>query len=123
MKTAIRNATTKALIGVAGLITVVSAIATGNWAVVMITAAVASGAGLLAAVADLRAVEARSEAARMGNPTYEGVEPARDAQPDIRKQMAELKARYALIESEPESGGRFRERLSAEHDPVWDRLI
>jgi hypothetical protein len=120
MKTARRIAATKALIGVAGLIAVVSAIATGNWTVVVIAAAV-SGVGLLAAVADLRAVEARSEAARMRNQASAGIEPERDVRPEIQERLSELKGYYARLESEPEGAGRFQELVAADDSPGWDR--
>src|SRR5262245_7550844 len=114
MKTAMRNAATKALIGVAGLIAVGSAIATGNWPVVMIAAAVISGAGLLAAFADMWAVEARSEAARIRNQTSAGIEPGRDVQPQVHQELAELEAYYARLRTASEiASGRFQELVSS----------
>jgi hypothetical protein len=120
MKTAKRIAAAKAMTVVAGLATVVLGIATGNWPVVMIAAAVISGAGLLAAVADLRASEARCEAARQ-NQRSAGIEPGREVQPDFKERLASIKACYARLECEPEGGGRFQERVAAEDGPGWDR--
>jgi hypothetical protein len=116
-----RIAAAKALAVVAGLATVVLGIATGNWPVVVIAAAVMSGAGLLAAVADLRETEARCEAARQ-NQTSAGIEPGRDVEPGIKERLASIKTYYARLESEAEDGGRFRELVSAEDEPGCHRL-
>jgi hypothetical protein len=121
MKTERRIAAAKALAVVAGVATVVLGVATGNWAVVVIAAAaMISGPGLLAAVADLRAVEARCEAARQ-NQASAGIEPGREVEPGIKERLASIKAYYARLESEPEGGGRFRELVSAEDGPGWER--
>jgi hypothetical protein len=122
MKTARRIAAMNVLAMVAGLVTVALGVATGNWPVVMIVGAVAAGAGLLAALADLRETEARCEAARLRNQASAGIEPGRDVEPDIQERLAGLKAYYARVESVPENGGgRFRERVSADDPPGWDR--
>jgi hypothetical protein len=121
MKTARRIAAAKALAVVAGVATVVLGVATGNWAVAVIAAAALSGAGLLAAVADMRAVDARSEAARMRDQTSAGIEPGMDVQPDIKQRLSEIKAYYARLEGEREGGGRFRELVAADDSPGWDR--
>jgi hypothetical protein len=122
MKTARRIAAMKAMAVVAGLATVALGIATGNWPVVMVAGAVAAGAGLLAALADLRETEARCEAVRRRSQASAGIEPGRDVEPDIQERLAGLKAYYARIESVPENGGgRFRERVSADEPPGWDR--
>jgi hypothetical protein len=120
MKTARRIAAAKAVTAIAGLVMIGSAIATGNLAVLMIAAVVTAGAGLLAAVADLRATEARCEAARMRNQTSAGIEAGREVQPEIQERLSQISAYYARLESEPEGGGRFRELVSADA-PGWDR--
>jgi hypothetical protein len=125
MKTARRIAATKALVASAGLVVVGSAIATGNWPVLMIAAAAIGGAGLLAAWSDMRAVEARCEATRMRNETSAVIEPGRDVQPDIQDTLADLKTYYARSARSLESGeGRFQERVSSAVKPqgyrYWD---
>jgi hypothetical protein len=123
MKTARRIAAMKAIIAVSGLATVGLAVATGNWPVVLSAAAVASGAGLLAALADLRETEARCEAARRRDRTPAGGEPGREMDPDIQAKLAELKRYYARIESVTDGGERrFQDLVSAEDGPGWDRL-
>jgi hypothetical protein len=121
MKTAGRIATTKALVAVAGLVAIGFALATGNWPVVMLAASVTSGAGLLAAVADLRAVEARCEATGRLHQMEAAIERERGRQVDIKEKMAELRSYYAGLDGVEGDSGRFRERLSSEPEPGWDR--
>jgi hypothetical protein len=125
MKTARRIAATKALVAIAGLVAVGSAIATGNWPVLIIAAAAIGGAGLLAAWSDMRAVEARCEATRMRNETSAVIEPGRDVEPDIQDTLADLKTYYARSARSLESGeGGFRERVTSSDNPpgyrYWD---
>jgi hypothetical protein len=122
MKTARRVAAAKALAVIAGLATVILGVATGNWPVVLIAAAVTSGAGLLAAVAELRETEARSDAACRRHQMELAIEQERGRELGIEERMASLQACYASLESELAPGsGRFRERVSAEPEPGRDR--
>jgi hypothetical protein len=121
MKTARRIAAGKALAVVAGVAAVIVGVATGNWGVVMIAAAaMISGPGLLDAIADLRETEAQCEAARQ-NQASAGIEPGRDVQPEIKKMLAEIKAKYAHQGGVPERGGRYQELVAAEDGPGCGR--
>lgn len=118
MKTARRIAAMKALAAIAGVATVILGIATENLWVVVATAAVVAGAGLLAAYADLREAEARSDAACRQHQLEAAIEQERDRELGIEERLASLQACYAPLESELAPGsGRFRERLAAEAEP------
>jgi hypothetical protein len=122
MKTARRIAAMEAVTSIAGLATVILGVVTGNWPVVLIAAAVAAGAGLLAAVAELREAEARSDAACRQHQMELAIEQERGRELGIEERMASLQACYAPLESDLAPGsGRFRERVSAEPEPDRDR--
>ena len=122
MKTARRIAAAKAVAAIAGVATVVLGIATGNVWVVVAAAAVVAGAGLLAAVEDLREAEARNDAACRRHQMEAAIDQAQDQELGIRERMAALRAYYTGLDSGVEVGtGRFRERLSAENAPGWNR--
>src|SRR6516165_5564114 len=121
MKTARRIAVGKAVAGIAGLVTLVLGIATGNVPVVFGAAAVLAGAGILAAVADLRETEARCEAARQQQ-MEAAIEREREPEFGIEERMAALQGFYARLDGGAESRPvRFRERLEAEPEPGCHR--
>jgi hypothetical protein len=121
MKTARRIAAAKAVAAIAGVATVVLGVATGNWPVVFAAAAVAAGAGLLAAVADFRETEARCESASRLHQMEAAIEQERDRELGIKQRMDELRSYYAASDGVEGGSGRFRERVSAEGEPGWDR--
>lgn len=95
MKTARRIAAAKAVAVMAGLATMVLGVATGNLPVVFAAAAVFCGAGLLAAVADIRETEARCEATGRLHQMESAVEQGRCREQSIEERMAELRRYYA----------------------------
>jgi hypothetical protein len=121
MKTARRIAAAKAVAAIAGVVTVVLGVATGNWPMVFAAAAVAAGAGLLAAVADLREMETRCEASGRLHQMEAAIEQNRGRELGIKERMTELRSYYAGLDGGEGGTGQFRERVSVEPEPGRDR--
>lgn len=123
MKTARRIAAAEALATIAGLATVVLGVATGNWPVVMAVGVIVAGAGLLAAIADLRETESRSGAARRLHQGETAIEQEQGRELGVKERLARLRTCPAHLDAGPEGGGgQFRERLAAEPESGWDRV-
>jgi hypothetical protein len=99
--------------------------ATGNVPLVIASYAVTFGAYLLPAVADWCCATAAVEAARRQCQEQMAIDtPERcveTASPSREEALAKIRAYYAPLELQTGSG-RFRERLSAEDEPGWDRV-
>jgi hypothetical protein len=130
MKTERRIAAMEALAGIAGLLTIGFAVATGNVTVAMCAAAalvaVTAGPMLIAAagefVSEWREGNDRADEACRQSQMEAAVEQAQGKVPGIKERLAGLQACPAGIDGGAEGGtGRFRERVSAEPEPGWDR--
>jgi hypothetical protein len=133
MKTAKRIAAAKAMAAIAGMTTMVLAAATGNWHVLFgvgaVAVAVVEGPVLVAAaaafVADWKESIAQAAEDRRLHQMEAAVEQERGREHGTEERMAELKASYARINSDPEKGaGRFQELVSlneALDPPGWHR--
>jgi hypothetical protein len=130
MKTARRIAAAKAVAAIAGLATAVLAAATGNWPFLLGTVAVAvavvEGPALFAAaaalVADWKGSIAQAAEDRRLHQMEAAVEQERGRELGIEERKSELQGPYGCLDEELATGsGRFRQRVSGDKPPIWDR--
>jgi hypothetical protein len=120
-------AATAAMIAVGGLAGMVAGMAAGNTWLAVAGFAVTMGANLIEPLADWWQTTAAVEAIRREHHEQEAIAtPQRCVEPQLSSREeaeAKLKAYYARVINAAYTGsGQFRERVSAEDEPGWERV-